>query len=185
MEDSGQVDEQGNPVQTPVQVDYKGVTQPKLNVNASSDFGTLLVEPDDLSGTLDFIPETGSTTMVDPTPEIQNLMNAITTGLKLKDVLAEEGVAIKYKDLMEKLFTKLGVKNIDEIFDATTSPQMAQMNQQVQMIQQTMSQIMTPEQRAMMAQMLQGQQGGQPMGQPAPQPMAQPMQSNLNNPMMQ
>ena len=79
---------------------------------------------------------------------------------------------------MEKLFTKLGVKNIDEIFDTTTSPEMAQMNQQVQMIQQTMSQIMTPEQRAMMAQMLQGQQGGQPMGQ-------QPMQPNLNNPMMQ
>ena len=177
-----QVDEQGQVQQTPVMVDYKGVTQPKFDVNQTGDFGLLLVEPDDLSGTLDFIPETGSTTMVDPTPEIMNLMNAITTGLKLNQVLAEEGVKIKYKDLMEKLFTKLGVKNIDEIFDTTTTPQQQQMMQEMDMVKQVMDRIMTPEQRAMMGQMLQGGQPQQPMGQPMPQ---QPMQPNLNNPMMQ
>ena len=166
-------DEQGEPTMAT----YKGQEQPKLNVSPSGEFATLLLEPDDLSGTLDFIPETGSTTMVDPTPEINNLMNAITTGLKLNQALAEEGVKIKYKDLMEKLFTKLGVKNIDEIFDTTTTPQMQQIGSEMEMIKQAMTQIMTPEQRAMMAQMLQGQQ--------PQQPMAQPMGQNLNNPMMQ
>ena len=172
------MDDQGETMQ----VDYKGVTQPKLKTNASKDFGVLLVEADDLSGTLDFIPETGSTTMIDPTPEIQNLMNAITTGMKLNPLLAEEGVKIKYKDLMEKLFVKLGVKNIDEIFDITTSPQMAQMQQQMQTLQQILNQVLTPEQRTMVGQMAaQGQQQGQQQGQPGQPMQQQQMQSQMQS----
>lgn len=103
-----------------------GVVSPKFRPDENGDGGELLVEPSDLSGFYDYIPDIE--TMRAPTDQdvegkLSNVMATITNPAVLQG-LQQEGLRPKYKEILVKLFeaTKV-IKDADAYFGEAQSVQ--------------------------------------------------------------
>jgi len=134
-------------------VKMEGATVPKFI--ADGDTGHLIIEPEDLAGTYDYIADVTSMALPDDTQLIgaKKQMIDLMINPATLNVLAGEGYKPKLKEIMEDFFEQLGMKDADKYFtkeEANTMP-------------------VQP-----------GQPTGQPMGQPQPQPQRpQPQQPQL------
>lgn len=84
----------------------------------SDGVGFLRVSPDDIRGTFDFMVESGSTQMANNSKEIQNLGTVLQLLGQYAQVYQQQGKTVDPTPILEKMMTKLGVKNIDSIIKA-------------------------------------------------------------------
>lgn len=129
---------------------YKGDEYDKFEKSIDGSFGQLIVEPEDLKGTYDFVVESGSTVEVDQSQELANIKQALEAAQSVEQNLQAEGYKINYKLILEDLYSKLGIKNVD------------------QLIEQIEEEPMMNEQQGQ-EQMMMGEQPMDPMGQMPPQ----------------
>jgi hypothetical protein len=115
---------------------YKGKEVPKFTMS-NKDYGFLVVDPDDIRGSYDYIVESGSTSLPDPSAEVENLGMAIKIIRENMDLLGQDSKSINITPIIEKLLTSLNVKNVDQIIQNIDQTQMLgqQMPQQQMMMQ--------------------------------------------------
>jgi hypothetical protein len=110
----------------PVNVD--GETIPKMTMDDTGEMGTLVLEPDDLSGEYDYIPDVESMSL----PSDQSTVSAQRQMVEQaslpihQQALASEGYRIKLKELEEDFYVKLGMKDADKYYEKIPQPQAAQ-----------------------------------------------------------
>ncbi len=100
-------------------VSVGGATIPKFSMEDDGQFGTLILEPQDLSGTYDYIPDVESMKLPDETQMlaarkqlIELTLNPVSTQL-----LGMDGYKLKVKEVIEDFFEQLGVKDADKYFE--------------------------------------------------------------------
>lgn len=114
-------------------VDVGGDTIPKLNVEGNGGVGHLIIEPEDLSGTYDYIPDVGSMSQMAPEEKVQAMSNALTmaTGVDpktgqpsgLNAMMREEGKKVKATELFTDILEESGFKDADQYIEASQPPQ--------------------------------------------------------------
>ena len=111
-------------------VDTSQGTLPKFTLEEGGEVGHLLVEPDDLSGSYDYIPDIESMAL----PNEGDLINAkremitIVQDQVVGAALAQEGYKIKAKELIEDYFEQLGLKDADKYFEKLQGGSNEQLN---------------------------------------------------------
>lgn len=101
-----------------------GVEVEKIQKTQDGTFASIYVSPEDLIGSFDFIVETGSTSVVDPVDEFQNMVTAVGLLKQAEQSLAADGTKVNYRPILEKQLYELGIKNTDGVFE--TLPQQPQ-----------------------------------------------------------
>lgn len=125
---------------TPVK--FSGQVRNKFEPDAFKQSGVLLVERDDLSGDLEYVPDVASMSLQNPDKDTQNLQTLLQIVLNpvVMQMLMAEGVSPKIKELITELLEDEGLKDGERFF---TSP-----NQQQQQVLQGMnSQPQKPQQQ--------------------------------------
>lgn len=119
---------------------------PKLSKPSKGDYASLVVDPEDLAGSYDFVVESGSMTVVDPANDFQNLSTAMKLLQESAPALKAQGLKINYQPLIMRMLTKLGIKQVDDIVEAQQEQMIAnQTQEQSGMEVQPMEQSMQPE----------------------------------------
>jgi hypothetical protein len=101
----------------PVEVD--GETLPKFMMEPGGEVGHLLMEPNDLSGVYDYIPDIESMAL----PNQAEILNTKRQLIELAQspattqMLASEGYKVKFKDLLEDFLEQTGAKDADKYFE--------------------------------------------------------------------
>jgi hypothetical protein len=113
-------------------VNVGGDNIPKLTVEGQGQVGHLVIEPDDLSGTYDYIPDVGSMSQMAPEDKITAMGNALTmaTGVDPKTgqpsglaaMMAAEGKKVKATELWTDLMEETGFKDADQYIEAVPQP---------------------------------------------------------------
>jgi hypothetical protein len=101
------------PVETP-----EGM-KPKMEMDDMGQMGSLLVEPADLAGTYDYIPDVGSmnTSAIDDTMRAKAVaIEQITKG-GIGAMIAQEGKKIKISDMAIDYWEDIGFKNADQYIE--------------------------------------------------------------------
>lgn len=92
--------------------------------------GYLEISSNDLAGKYDYMIESGTLTEVDPAQKAQSLMMAVKVLQENEERLAQQDrVKINYQPLLEKILRELGVKDIDNIFEAFSDQEITMMQQ--------------------------------------------------------
>src|SRR3990167_5209206 len=101
----------------PVQVGQE--TIPKFVMEDDGQTGSLVIEPDDLSGTYDYIPDVGSMSDSANEEETQAKLQAITLLQQptVLQMLMQEQKKPKLSDLIIDYFEDIGFKNADQYFE--------------------------------------------------------------------
>jgi hypothetical protein len=95
------------------------MTVPKFNVEDGGESATMIVEPEDLAGTYDYIPDIESMRL----PDNEQMIVAKREALKIaldpvtNQLLATQGHALKVKELFEDYLEQLGLKDADKYFE--------------------------------------------------------------------
>jgi len=112
------------PVQT-----AEGV-KPKMELDEMGQMGSLLMEPDDLAGTYDYIPDVGSmnTSAVDDTMRAKAVAINQITKEGLGAMIAQEGKKIKISDMAIDYWEDIGFKNADQYIENAPQVQMGGQN---------------------------------------------------------
>ncbi len=115
------------PVQTP-----EGI-KPKMEMDEMGQMGSLLLEPDDLAGTYDYIPDVGSmnTSAVDDTMRAKAVAINQITKEGLGAMIMQEGKKIKISDMAIDYWEDIGFKNADQYIENAQPVQMGGFNGQV------------------------------------------------------
>lgn len=84
-----------------------------------SQFGSLVIEPEDLAGTYDYIPDIESMRLPNEQQRIGAMRQAIELALNpaTQQLLAQEQMKIKFSDLFEDYLELLGKKDADKYFE--------------------------------------------------------------------
>jgi hypothetical protein len=102
----------------PKMVYVNGIEREKLWIDSNSDYGFLIAGKEDLAGEFDFVVETGSMSLQDPTDTFSNLSLAYNLLLQSQPYLQQEGTRTRFRPLLEKILFKLGIRNVDGVFEA-------------------------------------------------------------------
>jgi len=112
------------PPQFPVEVE--GEIKTKFEVEEGGEVGKLIIEPEDLSGNYDFIPDVESMQL--PTDEQKGIMKRqlleMVRDPNTVTLLANEGVKVKLKELLEDAFEDTGLKDAEKYFEKIEQPLM-------------------------------------------------------------
>jgi hypothetical protein len=114
---------------TPVfPVNVGGDTIPKMNVEGNGTVGHLIIEPEDLSGTYDYIPDVGSMSQMAPEEKVTAMSNALTmaTGVDpktgqpsgLNAMMREEKKKVKATELFTDILEESGFKDADQYIES-------------------------------------------------------------------
>jgi hypothetical protein len=174
--------EQLTGVKPVVPVNYGGKEEPKFSMDATGEGGWLIVEPDDLQGTYDYIPDVSSMSLATQDSDRQAKLQAfqlITSNPVVLQGLQQEGSMPKFKDLLVELLEDTGLKDAERFFTEANqaagpgqqmppdvAPQMAAQGMQPPQAPPTNPNQVSPQQLLQVAQQAQGQppQGGPPNG---------------------
>lgn len=101
-------------------VEVGGETVPKLVMEEDNQTGSLLLEPNDLAGNYDYIPDVGSMSDSANKDTIDAKLQAITLLQQpaVLQLLAQEQKKPKLSDLLIDYFEDIGFKNADQYFEA-------------------------------------------------------------------
>jgi len=107
--------------------------KPKFNLGAGEETGELYIEPEDLTGNYDYIPDIES--MALPTDQATALMKKqlleMVKDQYIAQKLVSEGYNIKIKELLEDMLEDTGLKDADKYFERQTEEQMMGGGEQV------------------------------------------------------
>jgi len=100
-------------------VDLDGITVPKMTMDDTGEMGTLVLEPEDLMGEYDYIPDIESMSLPSDqaTTAAQRSMVESAASPEHAQALAMEGYKIKLKELEEDYYEKLGLKDADKYYE--------------------------------------------------------------------
>ena len=100
-------------------VDLEGMTVPKMTMDDTGEMGTLILEPEDLSGEYDYVPDVESMSLPSDASTIAAQRSMVeSASLPVhQQALASEGYKIKLKELEEDYYIKLGMKDADKYFE--------------------------------------------------------------------
>lgn len=84
--------------------------------------GWLTVAPEDIMGMFDFKVESGSTRAMDIGNRVASIREGIRLLSELGQAFEKDGIRVNFKPLVEDLFSDLGIKNTDKIFEALPPP---------------------------------------------------------------
>lgn len=100
-------------------VDTQEGRVPKFQMDEGGGMGKLLVEPDDLSGEYDYIPDVGSMNSQANTDEIKAKALAIEQLTKggVAQMLMQEGKTVKLSDMIVDYWEDIGFKNADQYIE--------------------------------------------------------------------
>ena len=100
-------------------VEVRGKLRSKFESDLTGEGGTLVVEPEDLSGNYDYIPDVESMRLADDaqTLQVKRQMIEFAKDPITLQILQLQGYRIKLKDLMEDFFEQLGLKDADKYFE--------------------------------------------------------------------
>lgn len=114
----GQMEDISTGPRYPVNID--GMEVPKLQMDENGEGGNLIIEPGDLMGSYDYIPDIETMKAPTDADNEQKLtaMIAALTNPAISQGLAQEGVKPKYKDIMVRAFeaTKV-IKDAESLFE--------------------------------------------------------------------
>lgn len=122
-EDFDDVRDQLGPVEqfmTPVKgVQTEDGVVPKLNVEPTGEMGELIVEPNDMRGTYDYIPDIESMSSPDDNQIIMAQQRMLSTIQEqpIQMMLQAQGYQLKAKELLEDSFERMGMKDADKYFE--------------------------------------------------------------------
>ena len=104
-------------------VGVEGEVLPKFSTDQMGEVGHLLLEPDDLSGTYDYIPDIESMALPDEAQllNVKKQLVELAQNPQVAQSLAMEGYKLKSKELMEDFFEQAGLKDADKYFDKLPS----------------------------------------------------------------
>lgn len=94
-------------------------TIPKFNLEEGGQTGSLILEPEDLSGNYDYVPDIQSMEL----PNEQQLLAAVRQVLEVAlnpittQLLAQDQYKLKTKEVLEDYFERLGMKDADKYFE--------------------------------------------------------------------
>lgn len=91
---------------------------PKLQMEEQGQAGTLFIEPGDLAGNYDYVPDVQSMQLPNERQLIaakRQMLEAVQNPV-LAQMLAQEGYRIKAKEIMEDFFENIGIKDADKYF---------------------------------------------------------------------
>lgn len=96
-----------------------GTMAPKFQLQPGGDVGELLVEPGDLSGSYDFIPDIESMALPNEAEilGIKKQMLEMALNPATSQLLAVDGYKFKFKELFEDFAEQTGVKDADKYFE--------------------------------------------------------------------
>ena len=99
-------------------ITQEGETINKLQMEEDGQFGSLIIEPDDLSGNYDFIADIESMNLPDNNQLIATGKQMIELAINpaTQRLLMQSGYTLDIKKLMEDYFEKLGAKDADKYF---------------------------------------------------------------------
>ena len=99
-------------------VDVNGETLPKFSME-DGEVGNLILEPEDLAGNYDYIPDVESMQLPDKNQILTSKMKLIelATNPQIAQGLMVEQYKIKLKDLLEDTFEDMGAKDADKYFE--------------------------------------------------------------------
>ncbi len=97
---------------------------PKFIVEDTGEVGHLILEPDDLSGTYDYIPDIESMVIPDKaqTVALKRQLFELSQNPVVQQSLVLDGFRVKTKELLEDLMEEAGVKDADKYFEKTGGP---------------------------------------------------------------
>lgn len=100
----------------PVEVD--GEVLSKFSLEPGEEMGHLIIEPDDLGGNYDYIPDVESMALPDSNQLIAAAKQMIDLNTKPEtiQILAQQGYQFDLKEAMEDFFERLGTKDADKYF---------------------------------------------------------------------
>jgi len=92
---------------------------PKFTLEEGGDMGHLIIEPEDLSGTYDYIADIESMELPNQAEEVAltKQLLEITQNPQLAASLATDGFKLKSKELIEDIMEKSGIKDADKYFE--------------------------------------------------------------------
>lgn len=95
------------------------VTVPKLTMEEDGQTGTLIIEPEDLMGNYDYIPDVQTMQLPDEAQLLTAAKNMVEISLNPATIqlMAQEGYKLKAKEIIEDYFERLGVKDADKYFE--------------------------------------------------------------------
>lgn len=96
-----------------------GETIPKFSVEEGAQTGSLVIEPEDLTGNYDYIPDIDSMRVADDAQLIQARQQLLQIALNpiTQQLLAQEQYQVSVKELLEDTFELMGVKDADKYFE--------------------------------------------------------------------
>lgn len=96
-----------------------GDVLPKFTVEPGGEVGHLIIEPEDLSGNYDYIPDIESMQLPDEGKMLAAKKQAIDMALlpQTAQLLASEGYSLKFKELFEDYLEHLGQKDAEKYFE--------------------------------------------------------------------
>lgn len=94
-------------------------TIPKMVMDDTGQEGSLIIEPDDLSGAYDYIPDIDTMRIPDEAQLINSSRQIVELALNPATMqqLQMEGYQLKLKEVLEDYFEKLGVKDVEKYFE--------------------------------------------------------------------
>ena len=106
-------------------VNLQGEQLPKFAMDETGDVGNLLVEPEDLGGTYDYIPDVESMALPDEAQllAIKKQLLELSLNPAAQQALMVEGYRSKIKELMEDFYEQAGMKDADKYFEKLPSSQ--------------------------------------------------------------
>lgn len=106
-------------------VELEGEQLPKFAMDETSEVGSLLLEPDDLSGTYDYIPDMESMEQPNQAQLLAIKKQLLDTSLApaTQQALMQEGYKVKTKELMEDFFEQAGMKDAERYFEKLPNSQ--------------------------------------------------------------
>lgn len=93
--------------------------KPKMKVEPTGEMAELLVEPSDLKGTYDYVPDIESMSIPDDTQIMATMQRLIDLVQQqpMQQMLMQDGYKVKAKELLEDSFEKMGMKDADKYFE--------------------------------------------------------------------
>lgn len=100
-------------------IEDRGDTLPKFNVEEGGEMGMLIITPEDLAGTYDYIPDTESMQIPNDEQLNEERQQAMALALNpaMTQALGQEGFSIKTKELFEDILENAGLKDAEKYFE--------------------------------------------------------------------
>lgn len=109
-------------------VEQGGEVKPKFQMDETGESGELIIEPKDLAGTFDYVPDVESMSLQqdENSKNKMALIQLVISNPLVLQLLQQEGMKPKFHDLLVETFEDVGFKDAKRFFEQVTSQDQSQ-----------------------------------------------------------